>query len=383
MISTKYPNRYTLYAAYTVYRDAMRPFIIRGLKKHPSKTPKELCIEALRSPKDDQDSPVVVKLRNGSDARDIIDIDNFPYLIRTFWHLYEEFNGERLVWNETELIKDGRCHWAHPGTKDADPEEVRALLHLIVKVLDKINEPDAKREVEAIRNQLFPCGSKEHLETPLNQLETLEAEQTVLNDPRVVTEEWLEVAATQKTAAEVHRVDLKDITRDPGENFEKKHPIHSTVRGTVTHIADHAVFLKLEEGITGRIHKSDLSWGNSDVVPSRHVNEGEEIEAVVIGHPKADEWIPLSTKSLQGDPWPSLDQRYPIGSEITGPVRSVIGSGVFVEIEPGFNGFLPTSALELLRIDEKVTATISEINSVGRKISLSRSVGTDSKGQIR
>ena len=162
---------------------------------------------------------------------------------------------------------------------------------------------------------------------------------------------------------------------------EEKYPIGSIVQGTVTHIADHAVFIQFEDGTVGRIHKAELFWSNSDVAPRLYFNERSVIEAVVIEIPKPYKWISLSRKYLQQNPWEFCEQlqkypikeKYSICTKVAGPVRNVIDSGIFIEIEPGINGFLSTSMPELMGAYDEIEAIISEINVAERQISLDHS----------
>ena len=411
MTTTKYPYRDAIYKAHTIYRDAMRLFIIQGLTKHPNETPEKLCIKALSSDTNNRPPAVVIKLQNGGKTVETIDIDNFPTLIRKFWDsptlFSEEFNSDRSVWNESELIKSCRPHWAHPGTEDTDPEEVRTQLYLIIKVLNKINESESKHEVEAIRDQLFPHDITEHPETTLNQLETTETSQTKIGKQTGTMEKNLAVVAAERTVPDEHLADIQDEPLDsepfwkgiddrspvdiPDELVEEKYPIGSIVRGTVIHTADHAVFIKFEDGTEGRIHKADLFWSNSDVAPRLYFDEDDVIEAVVIEIPKSYKWISLSPKYLQQNPWEFCEQlqkypikeKYPICTKVTGPVRNVIDSGIFVEIEPGINGFLSTSMPKLMNSHDEIEAIISKINVAERRISLDLSVGADSNTQVQ
>lgn len=493
MISTKYPNRDTIYKAHTIYRDAMRRFIINCLKKK-GKAPEKLIGEELTR---DQNDPTT--LHNEIEAMEAMDIDNFPHLIRKFWDspvlLSEEFNSDRVIWNETELIKDNRPCWAHPGTKDTEPDVTLKLLLLVRDVLGKINAPDEKREVESIRDQLFSHDNEEHLAVMSNQLETAETDLATLKAQLVTTEKRLAVSEKEKTAAEEQLADIsaivaaesfresnderkirdtsdeqfnpepiqkhteissslkvgqwingkvknvaafgafvdldgvdglirkpnltwehinnpKDVvsigdevrvkiinidqeteegkTRidlrlkpDPWEDsdIQNKYLIGSTVQGTVTGIQDYGVFLKLEEGLTGMIHKSDLSWKPNDIAPS-DFNQGDEINTIVLEVSKKDKRISLGLKSLQPNPWELVEEQYPVGTKITGPVVNVTSFGVFVEIEPGINGLIRMPSPETLTEGDEVEAIISDINVVKQQITLYRSTGIDSGRRI-
>ncbi len=366
MKTNKYLYRDALYEAHTIYRDAMRQFIIEFLKKN-----RDVQLEELIRQVTPEDLEKTLKLHNEIEAA--IDIQNIPVFLRDYWkHSFcEKFKNDKVVWNETEIIKNGRSHWAHPGLKDSDPEEVRTLLYHIIKVLGKIDKPEAKREVETIHNQLFSHDGEEHSVVTKEPLVVMETEKTVTED---ISDELL----GSKTMPKCSKVRNEcEVGQFPTENAMKKYSFGSTIRGIVSHVADHAVFVKLEEGVEGRILKTELFWGNSDVLPSRHFEQGDELEVVVIDtFEKEDKRISLSLKLLEPNPWELgeethlIKQKYLIGTKITGSIRNEIDSGVFVEIEPGINGFLPTPMPELLSAYGEVEATIFEINVAERQISL-------------
>ena len=494
MIATKYPNRDAIYAAHTKYRDAMRRFIINFLKENCDALEKLLSKKLTRDPNDP------VTFDNEIEATEAIDIDNFPYLIREFWDspisLCDEFNSDRAVWNESELIKDGRLQWAHPGTDDTDSDFTLRQLLLISEVLDRINAPDEKREVEIIRDRLFSQDIQELLEVKSNQLETAQAEVTELKAQLVATEKQLAEAETEKIAAKEQLADISDIVttesfREPNDdrktndtsvqNFdsepmqkptellntpevgqwvkgivkniapfgafvdlswgdglirvpeltwerindpsdvvsvgnevkvkiinidqkteigktridlrlkpdpwedndvEGKYPIGSTVEGAVTSTTDYGVFLKLEEGLTGMIHKSELSWIPNNKGPF-DFNQGEEINAVVLEVSKEDKRISLGHKQLQPNPWERVKEKSPVGTKITGSVVNITDFGVFVEIEPGINGLIRMSAPESLKDGDEVEAIISDINVERQEITLYPSTAANSIRQFR
>ena len=145
---TKYPNRVALYEAHNIYRDAMREFIPRCLKKVQGTTPEELISE-------------ILKWESIDNPEAIIDINDFPRIIRdrncwfdAFSQLFG-FRGAPDVRSMTGLIADGRKFWAHPGKGDVDSEHTRTHLALITDLLEAVNEPDARDEVENIRERLF------------------------------------------------------------------------------------------------------------------------------------------------------------------------------------------------------------------------------------
>ena len=173
---------------------------------------------------------------------------------------------------------------------------------------------------------------------------------------------------------------LKQMTPDPWANIEDKYPVGSTVRGVVVNIVNYGAFLQLEEGVEGLIHVSEMAWTRRNVAPSRIVNKGDEIEAVVLEISREDKRISLGLKQLQKNPWELLEQRSPVGSKITGRIRNLTSFGAFVEIEPGIDGLIHTSDLswtkrgaaanEALKEGSEIEVVVLQIDAGERRVSL-------------
>ncbi len=173
---------------------------------------------------------------------------------------------------------------------------------------------------------------------------------------------------------------LKQKTDDPWENVEEKCPIGSKVSGTVVNIVNYGVFVQLEEAVEGLIHVSEMAWTRRNVAPSRIVSKGDEIEAIVLEISKEDKRISLGIKQLQPNPWELLEQKYPVGTKISGRIRNLTNFGAFVEIEEGIDGLIHTSDLswtdrgsnpqELLKEGDEVEVVVLQIDASERRVSL-------------
>ena len=173
---------------------------------------------------------------------------------------------------------------------------------------------------------------------------------------------------------------LKQKTPDPWANIEEKYPVGSSVRGVVVNIVNYGAFLQLEEGVEGLIHVSEMAWTRRNVAPSRIVNKGDEIEAIVLEISREDKRISLGLKQLQQNPWELLEQRSPVGSKIIGRIRNLTSFGAFVEIEPGIDGLIHTSDLswtkrgatanEALKEGSEIEVVVLQIDAAERRVSL-------------
>ncbi len=149
-------------------------------------------------------------------------------------------------------------------------------------------------------------------------------------------------------------------------------------KGVVKNITDFGAFIDLD-GMDGLLHITDMSWGRVSH-PSEVVKVGEELEVMILDVDRERERISLGLKQKQGDPWDTVEVKYPIGSRIRGRVVNVLPYGAFVELEEGVEGLIHVSemswtkrinkASEVLHVGDEVEAVVLDIQKKDRKISL-------------
>jgi small subunit ribosomal protein S1 len=142
---------------------------------------------------------------------------------------------------------------------------------------------------------------------------------------------------------------LKQKQASPWEDVEEKYPVGSRVKGTVVNVMSYGAFVKLEEGIEGLVHISEMSWTKRISHPSELVQIDDEIEVVVLGINKEKQEISLGMKQTQENPWDKVADRYPPGSVVKGTVRNLTNYGAFIEIEEGIDGLLHVSDMSWTR----------------------------------
>ncbi len=172
---------------------------------------------------------------------------------------------------------------------------------------------------------------------------------------------------------------LKQKTPNPWENVEGKYPVGSTVEGKVVNITDYGAFIKIEEGIEGLLHISELSWTGRIKRPSEIVAMGDTVTVQVIDIKKDEQKISFSLRELEPNPWPEIVEKYPVGSIVNGKVYNITDFGAFVEIESGIDGLLHISNIsnesikhpsEVLRKGQKIDVKVLEIDAENKRISL-------------
>lgn len=173
---------------------------------------------------------------------------------------------------------------------------------------------------------------------------------------------------------------MKQLTEYPWENIEEKYPVGNKVDGKVVSLTDYGAFVELEKGIEGLIHISEMSWTQHIKHPSKLMSVGDEIKAVVLAVDKENEKISLGIKQMEPDPWTVLDQKYPVGSKVTGKVRNLTTFGAFIELEEGIDGLVHISDMswnrriqhpsEIMKKGEEVDVIVLKIDRDNRRISL-------------
>src|SRR5690348_14456861 len=173
---------------------------------------------------------------------------------------------------------------------------------------------------------------------------------------------------------------MKQILPDPWTKVSESYPPGTRVNGKVVSVTDYGAFVELEKGVEGLIHVSEMSWSKRAVHPSKVVNPGDSVEVQVLGVDEGNRRISLGLKQTEPNPWQALAEQYPIGSRVSGKVKSLTDFGVFVEIEPGIDGLVHISDLswtkkvrhpsELYQKGDEVEAVVLGIEVDQERVSL-------------
>jgi small subunit ribosomal protein S1 len=173
---------------------------------------------------------------------------------------------------------------------------------------------------------------------------------------------------------------FKQLTPDPWLDASERYPIGARVHGRVISVTDYGAFVELEQGIEGLVHVSEMTWSKRMKHPSKMVNVGDQVEAVVLNVNPQERRISLGLKQLELNPWESLHEKFPVGSTVEGKVRNLTDFGAFIEIEDGIDGLVHVSNLswtkrvkhpsEVLKKGDKVRAIVLAIEPDNRRLSL-------------
>ncbi|MBX3410384.1 MAG: 30S ribosomal protein S1 [Phycisphaeraceae bacterium] len=173
---------------------------------------------------------------------------------------------------------------------------------------------------------------------------------------------------------------LKQREVSPWEEIEKKYPTGSRIRGTVVNLMTYGAFVRLEDGIEGLVHISEMSWTRRVNHPSEIVAPAQEVDVVVLEINKDKQEISLGMKQTEVNPWELVGEKYPPGTMIEGKVRNLANYGAFVEIEPGIDGLLHISDMswtkkvthpnEAVKKGDTVRCVVLEVDRDKQRISL-------------
>ncbi|MBN2561724.1 MAG: 30S ribosomal protein S1 [Phycisphaerae bacterium] len=173
---------------------------------------------------------------------------------------------------------------------------------------------------------------------------------------------------------------LKQTTPNPWEDVETKYPIGSRVKGSVVNLANYGAFVKLEGGIEGLVHISEMSWTRRISHPSEMLKVGSEIEVVVLEINKDKQEISLGIKQTETNPWTRVAEKYPPNTVVDGKVRNLTNYGAFVEIEEGIDGLLHVSDMswtkkvshpsEMIKKNEDIKCVVLSVDQDKQRIAL-------------
>jgi small subunit ribosomal protein S1 len=173
---------------------------------------------------------------------------------------------------------------------------------------------------------------------------------------------------------------MKQKTQDPWQTAAEKYAVGGRVSGKVVSLTDYGAFVELEHGVEGLVHVSEMSWTQKVKHPSKVVSVGDTIEAQVLSVDPAAKRISLGMKQIEPNPWQTIGERYPVGSEVEGKVKTITDFGAFIGIEEGIDGLVHISDLswtkhvkhpgEVLKKGQKTKAVVLSIDAAKERISL-------------
>jgi small subunit ribosomal protein S1 len=174
---------------------------------------------------------------------------------------------------------------------------------------------------------------------------------------------------------------LKQLQPEPWEAAPGKYQVGQRITGAVTRLADFGAFVEIEPGVEGLIHISEMSWGKKIHHPSDVLKQGDTVDAVILGIKPEERRISLGLKQTLTDPWSDVTSKFPVGSQVEGPVTKIMPFGAFIQIADGIEGLVHVSEIsadkrinhpqDVLRAGQVVKAQVLGIAPEKRQIKLS------------
>ena len=199
-------------------------------------------------------------------------------------------------------------------------------------------------------------------------------------NPKDIVSEGDEVSVVVLSVDEAaHRISLslRRMQNDPWEDVESKYPRGQVVSGNVTKLTDFGAFVKLEDGIEGLVHVSEIDWGHVNH-PRDVLSEGDAVEVKVLSADPSERRISLSIRELKDNPWQKFVERFAIDEVVDGVITEIKDFGAFMKITDEVDGLIHVS-----EISEERIATPADVLTVGDKIQ-ARIIGiNEDKRQVR
>src|SRR5262245_61373884 len=175
---------------------------------------------------------------------------------------------------------------------------------------------------------------------------------------------------------------LKQRTASPWDGIETRYPVGTKLQGEVVNIMTYGAFVKLEDGIEGLVHISEMSWTKRINHPSELVKTGDMVSVVVLEYDHQKQEISLGMKQAEMNPWDMVEEHYPLGTVIEGTVRNLTSYGAFVEIEEGIDGLLHVSDMswtkkvthpsEMVKKGDKIQCVVLSVDKEKKRIALGK-----------
>jgi len=173
---------------------------------------------------------------------------------------------------------------------------------------------------------------------------------------------------------------MKQLSSSPWEGIAERYPVGSRHKGSVVNIMSYGAFIKLQEGIEGLVHVSEMSWTKRVNDPREVVQPGDSVEVVILGVNEEKQEISLGMKQLEPTPGTRASEKYQPGVKVKGTIRNLTSYGAFVEIEPGIDGLLHVSDMswtrkvshpnEMVKKGDVVECIVLAVDTEKRRIAL-------------
>ena len=175
-------------------------------------------------------------------------------------------------------------------------------------------------------------------------------------------------------------VSIKHLTEDPYSTKINKYEIGKIYPAIITKVQDYGCFAKLEDGLEGLIHQSELSWTKKNIHPGKILSTSQKVEVQLLERDVEKRRLSLSYKNTLENPWKKFSTDFKTGDKSEGIIKNITDYGLFVSIKnTELDGLIhykdlsweeKDSELEKYKKNQSVKFKILEINLKDEKIRL-------------
>lgn len=172
----------------------------------------------------------------------------------------------------------------------------------------------------------------------------------------------------------------KQLEPDPWKDAATRFPMGTIVEATIQSRAPYGLFVEIEKGIEGLIHKSELSWNACEEVSLEGFRPGDRLSVLVLSLDVFARRLSLSLRRTRPNPWEDFQKTHHKNDIIQGTVRSVSNHGLVVEAAPGIFGRVHRSDTTWnrniqdlagqFRPGQPVRTVILELNAAAQQLTL-------------
>ncbi|MBX7244532.1 MAG: S1 RNA-binding domain-containing protein [Candidatus Sumerlaeaceae bacterium] len=172
----------------------------------------------------------------------------------------------------------------------------------------------------------------------------------------------------------------RQLKPDPWLKIEQDYPKDLNVKGVVTNMTRNCAYVRLEDGIEGRIHRNNLSWNMSINKPQDVLKENDTVRAVVLDYDREKRLLDLGLKQISVDPWLEIEQKYPINSRQKVKILETVPYGAFVQLDDNTKGLIHVSDMSydrsfkdpknLVKVGDEIEAVVLKLDMDARRINL-------------
>ena len=172
---------------------------------------------------------------------------------------------------------------------------------------------------------------------------------------------------------------IKQMHENPWTDIGRRFSCGQSVQGKVVRLTNFGAFVELIPGVDGLVHVSEMSWMKKVHHPSEIVSVGSTVNVTILAIDELKKTISLSLKDIANDPWRDVEERFPVGTEVTGSVAKKSRYGYFVDLTEGVTGLLVFSNIisdkrEMIKEGDSIPVCVESVDKINRRISLSHGI---------